>query len=67
MPQPSSPQNWWMVRGGMQTLMPGFSRMMPRGSTFVRVLFNVESEAVAFAAEFGGSLLSSPVADAAVA
>ena len=33
----------------------------------VRVLFNIESEAAAFAAEFGGSLLSSPVADAAVA
>jgi hypothetical protein len=33
----------------------------------VRVLFNTESEAVAFAAEFGGSLLSSPVVDAAIA
>jgi hypothetical protein len=33
----------------------------------VRVLFKAEGEAVAFAGEFGGSLLSSPLADAATA
>ena len=33
----------------------------------VRAFFKVEAEAAAFAAEFGGSPLSSPVADAAVA
>ena len=33
----------------------------------VRVVFKVEREAMAFAAEFGGSPLSPPVADAAVA
>ena len=33
----------------------------------VRVLFTARNEAMAFAAEFGGSLLSPPVADAAIA
>ena len=33
----------------------------------VRVVFKVESEAMAFAAEFDGSLLASPVPDAAIA
>ena len=33
----------------------------------VRVLFKIESEAAAFAAEFGGSLISSPDSDTAIA
>ena len=51
-----------------QRFEPSSFRLWRAGNRqVVRVLFKAESEAVAFAAEFGGSLLSSPVADAALA
>jgi hypothetical protein len=51
-----------------QRFEPSSFRLSRAGNRqFVRVLFKIESEAVAFAAEFRGSLLASSVPDAAIA
>jgi hypothetical protein len=50
-----------------QRFQPSNFRLLQAGDRHVvRVLFKSESEAVAFATEFGGSLLASSVPDAAI-